>query len=613
MKLINFDNVIFEGKLAKMPTLFSSMKKNSSYVPSKYYAERYNKGGVVRTMDIIYDVLRMYKGTYPSIKAYCAKTKQGYVAEQQKANGEVTVVHILRKRDGSFYCKASVIDGDGIAIKYIMTSDNKSLVLLGLMPLILADQEALDIYNKMSDYLEWDPDSDDWLHNDHINDFAKLLNVFSSNAEARLSFEISERIRIDTDSISMLKIADLDVDILQEYIGVPLKFQQKLPHNCTASVSKKETMSFEGRYAYSKRIFSKEESSLIAKVPSGYIMPDYVPEICNYFQKSSCFPSPMRVAYLIGPAGTGKTEAANAISAGLGLPHDHYTCNPNTEIFDFIGQFSPNGHSDTPLSYENIRTELGLPSTEDIINDPCYAYELIYGKKPSSIPDEGKIIVNMMDRVLSHVAKMDNGNAFTYVESGLIKAIKYGYGFEIQEIGCVLRPGVAVGLNALLETGNHNYITLPTGEVIKKHPDCTIIFTSNDEYEGCNNLNQSVLDRMSLVYRIPNPPKDVMKSRILSRLNFPDINILNRMIDVIYNISAAAKERDITDGVCGYRALENWAMAVMIMSMDKNPITDAMVYQTAISTVMNKTSQNSEYVSELMTCLTCQFAAPDNI
>lgn len=611
MNLINFDNVVFTGKLAGMPTIFNPMQTNSTYVPSKYYEERYNKGMIARTMDIIYDVLRMYKGTYPGVKAYCAETKKGYVAELQWDNGDVSAIYILKKRDGSYYCKASVIDENDVCTKFIINNENKSLVLLGLMPLLLADQEASEIYSKMSDFLEWDPDAQDWIFEDHINEFAQLLNAFSCNVEARLSYAIPEQIKIDTDGISMLKRADLKVDIKKEYVGIGMKFFTDVV-SATPTTQQPQNTDFEGKYAYSQREFSDEEKKLIARLSKGYVMPEFVPEICNFFQKSSCFPSPMRVAFLIGPAGTGKTEGANAICAGLGLPIDHYTCNPNTEIFDFLGQVFPNG-SDTALSYEEIRKELRLPSTEDIVNDPVSAYEVMYGHRPEGIPDEGAIIEDMIKRVMEHIISMGGGKSFRYVESGLIKAAKYGYGFEIQEIGMVLRPGVTVGLNALLETGHNSYITLPTGEVIKKHPDCTFIFTSNDKYEGCCNLNQSVFDRCSLVYRIPNPPKEVMKERIISRLGFPDVTTLNRMIDVIYDISSASKEKDITDGVCGYRSLENWAMAVMIMAMEIGAITDAIVYQTAITTVMNKSSQNEESVQELMSCLTCQFAAPNNV
>ena len=218
----------------------------------------------------------------------------------------------------------------------------------------------------------------------------------------------------------------------------------------------------------------------------------------------------------------------------------------------------------------------------------------------------------MVEKVME--AASANQKDFTYVESGLVKAIKNGYGFEIQEIGCVMRPGVAVGLNALLETGENSFLTLPTGEVVRRHPDCTIIFTSNDEYEGTCNLNQSVLDRMSLVYRIENPPKEVMMDRILARTHFPDIPTLQKMVDVIYHLSTAAKEKDITDGVCGYRSLENWCMAAMIQSrLNGGKITDDICYKTAIMTVMNKVSQHVEFVEELMSSLTYYFAAPNNI
>lgn len=602
--LLNFDNVTFSGKLSGMKTIFTA---GSGYTPSVYYKKRFDRGIPARTMDIIYDVLRIYKGTFPNLKSYVVETNKGYAAEILRGT-DADCAMILKKKDGTYYIKASSMDENDVMTVLSLSGISREVVLLALMPLILEDEEAARIYNEMSDYLEWDEDAQDWIFNDHIADFAMKLNVFSTNVEARLSDGL---INVDTNKVSALKQAELNITVKTAFCGVPVKFKPE-----TTAVSVKETQEnkeFAGKYAYdTQRIFTEEEKQMMAKLPANYVMPDFVPEICNYFKQSTKFPAPMRVAYLIGPAGTGKTEAANAIFAGLGLPGGHYTCNPATEIFDFIGQVFPNT-SDTPVSFDAIRQELNLPSTEDVINDPQTAYEQVYGKKPTSFPDEGAIIVEMMNRVMKYMASKGSGKNFTYVESGLIRAARLGYGFEIQEIGCVLRPGVAVGLNALLETGGNAYITLPTGETIKKHPDCTFVFTSNDEYEGCCNLNQSVLDRMSLVYRIENPPKTAMKERIKARLGFPDESILDRMIDVIYDISQAAKEKGIEDGVCGYRALENWAMAIMIKSMETGFISDAIVYQTAINTVMNKASQKKEYVEELMSSLTCQFAAPNNI
>ena len=607
--LLNFDNVQFEGKIADLKTTFTS---GGDFKPSKYALTRFKRLGQSRTMDVIYDVLRAYKGT-STTERFVGKTATGVVSELS-VDGK-TQVTILSKKGSVYSIKASFIDDNDVITGLTLDSKTKAGVMLSLMPIILEDEEAKDIYDKMSTYLEWDVDADDWLFNDHKSEFAILLNQFSSNVESRIMYTHEcgdSAIFIKTDKVAMLKSTDLRQEIVQEYCGVPKKFTAPVKKE-TPTAPSKENAAFEGSFAYNpSRVFTENEKKLIAKLPANYIIPEYVPEICECFKESSDFPAPMRVVYLIGPGGTGKTESANAIAAGHGLPIDHYTCNPETDIFAFIGQVFPNTGSDA-ISYDEVRKELGLPDTEDIVNDPIGAYEKLYGTKPSGFPDEGKLILEMMERVMKYMASSGSGKNFTYVESGLIKAARLGYAFEIQEIGAILRPGVAVGLNALLETGGNAFITLPTGEVIKKHKDATFIFTSNDEYEGTCNLNQSVLDRMAMVYRIDNPPKEVMKKRIMARINFPDAAVLDRMIEVIYAVSEAAKERGITDGVCGYRSLENWCMATMIKSKKQGFISDALVYQTAIQCVMNKASQKKEYVDELMSSLTTQFAAPNNI
>lgn len=614
--LLNFEDVKFSGKLEGMKTIFTMF---DSYSPSKYYESKLNAGSPARTQDTIYEVLRLYKGT-SSLERFVAQTNKGYVSEYVSENSSVVTTLSLKK--GVYEVKTASCDENDViqTIKDPMAA--KLSILLTLMPEILKDDEAKQIYDTMSDYLEWEPDSDDWIYNDHIADFAQLLNRFSTNFEMRYQYPeivggaaaIPQLKASDENFIYTFRQEDLKITPTSVFVGKPVKFIVSVSELKKEEKVKVKSSSFEGMYAYdSSRKYTEEEKNLIAKIPDKYVMPDFVPEICEYFKESSNFPAPMRVAYLIGPAGTGKTEAANAIFAGLGLVGGHYTCNPSTEIFDFIGQVFPNCSNDEDVSFDSIREKLGLPNTDDVVNDPETSYEKVFGVKPTTFPDEGKIIVEMMNRVIKYLSENANGKNFTYVESGLIKAARLGYGFEIQEIGCVLRPGVAVGLNALLETGGNAYITLPTGETIKKDPNCTFIFTSNDEYEGCVNLNQSVLDRMSLVYRIENPPEIVMKQRIMSRLNFPDEKILDRMIQVIYDLNDASKKKGITDGVCGYRSLENWCMSAMIKGKKDSFISDAIVYQSGIQTVLNKTSQKKEYIEELMSCLTCQFSSPNNI
>lgn len=91
----------------------------------------------------------------------------------------------------------------------------------------------------------------------------------------------------------------------------------------------------------------------------------------------------------------------------------------------------------------------------------------------------------------------NNGSqSFTYVETDFLKALKKGYVVEIQEPTTIVQPGVMVGLNSLLE--QEGTITLPTGEVIMRHPDTVVVITTNVSYEGCRGMNRatrSVLKR----------------------------------------------------------------------------------------------------------------------
>ncbi len=74
---------------------------------------------------------------------------------------------------------------------------------------------------------------------------------------------------------------------------------------------------------------------------------------------------------------------------------------------------------------------------------------------------------------------------------------------EIQEANIIKRASVLEALNPLLAGGGKdNFIKLPTGEVITRHPDCVIAFTVNREYEGCNDLQEAVYSRINLIKQI---------------------------------------------------------------------------------------------------------------
>ena len=125
-----------------------------------------------------------------------------------------------------------------------------------------------------------------------------------------------------------------------------------------------------------------------------YVLPEEVVSICAHAQKSTEKSLPMRNFLLRGPAGTGKTDGAKAIAAGLHLPYVKYTCSANTEVYDFIGQVFPDtngpstGDADLDrerqelkemggITFENVKKLMDLPGLDDMDYDPEGTYKLL--------------------------------------------------------------------------------------------------------------------------------------------------------------------------------------------------------------------------------------------
>ena len=68
---------------------------------------------------------------------------------------------------------------------------------------------------------------------------------------------------------------------------------------------------------------------------------------------------------------------------------------------------------------------------------------------------------------------------------------------------------------------------LQNGEDISRHKDTVIIATTNDNYRGCEELNESVIDRFQLVLTMDLPEKREMVDRVIKRTGiFVSTNIL---------------------------------------------------------------------------------------
>ena len=349
-----------------------------------------------------------------------------------------------------------------------------------------------------------------------------------------------------------------------------------------------------GKYVLDpSRKLNAMEQTLVPFLPEWYIIPQEAVDICKHAQLTTGKPTQMRNFLLRGPAGTGKTMGAKAIAAGLGLPYMKYTCSAGTEIYDFVGMVFPNTEHSTGnaqldqereqlqamggVNYANVSKLLHLPDLDDMDYDPVGVYQALTGvENQAATPQDCMELV--LEKVTEKVRQLSvsvegeaSSQTYTYVETDFIKALKNGYLVEIQEPSTILQPGVLVGLNSLLEQSGT--ITLPTGEVIRRHPDAVVVVTTNVSYEGCRTLNQSVVDRMSLVKDIQLPSPEVMAQRVMAVTGATDEYQVAQMVQVVNDLADYCRKNGITDGTVGMRSLLDWVTSAEISG---NPYTSAM-------------------------------------
>ena len=197
----------------------------------------------------------------------------------------------------------------------------------------------------------------------------------------------------------------------------------------------------------------------------------------------------------------------------------------------------------------------------EIDEDPVGAYYNMTGDFNDEVTAED--VKTEIERVVkAEEDKKKNEKEFRYVYTPLIEAIKNGYVIEIQEPTVISKQGVLVGLNSLLD--NCKAIKLMTGEVIERHPDTVIILTTNTDYNGCKELNQSIVSRMNLIFDMNTPDVKTMTARAMGITGCKDKTIVRKMAETIEKIIKKCSEELITDGSCGMRELISWVQSYMI-------------------------------------------------
>ena len=520
---------------------------------------------------------------------------------------------------------ASIYDEDAETLEnYELTNTGRdgAAIIMAMMPFLAEETEFGEYLSKYQ--FEFNLGIKD------VKKASEIMGVLCDNVYRRITDATNEaHINITLDNsgtITRINRAQIDGEVFRPSNVFEGEFKIFAKTSKSESIKSAKVLveldDFIGKYAFSERRFSPTEQLLIPKLPPWYVIPKEVIDVCKHAKQTTGKSLQMRNFLLRGPAGTGKTMSAMAIAAGLNLPYMKYTCSAGTEIYDFIGQIFPDTDNvstgdkelDAEISqlksmgginYANVAESLKMPDFDDMDYDPVGAYKEITGyDNPSATTKDCMSAV--MERVTDKIKRLcsvresgeDKKQQFKYVETDFIKALKNGYVVEIQEPTTIIQPGVLVGLNALLEQGGS--ITLPTGEIIKRHPDAVVIITTNVSYEGCRGMNQSVNDRMSLVMDVELPSPEVMVQRAMSVTGVTDELMVSKMVHVVNDIADHCRRNNINDGCVGMRSLIDWIISSEITGD---------VYASALKTVISKaTSDEDDRLTLISSVLEPEFA-----
>lgn len=276
---------------------------------------------------------------------------------------------------------------------------------------------------------------------------------------------------------------------------------------------------------------------------------------------------------LEGDAGSGKTELAKALSYQLQLPYTKVTCFADMDKSDVFGALLPvaeNTEEDGELLEAIYQTD-SLQAVLDLVAEH-------FSLTPSAAKEKLAQLVARIETTEKNPVQ------YRFYPSEIVRALEKGYLLEIQEPTVIRDASVMVALNSALEA--NGMLNTPTG-LVRRHPDCVVVITTNRNYQGTRPLNESLRDRMQHAEKMDLPPLAVMVSRGAVKTGFDQEEPLTLMAKVIRLLEETAKANAIK-GVAGMRSYFYW---INTMKQGQDPL--ATIYPKVLYKLTTEPSELS--------------------
>lgn len=185
------------------------------------------------------------------------------------------------------------------------------------------------------------------------------------------------------------------------------------------------------------------------------------------------------------------------------------------------------------LSAKLVCREIGLPVMA-VVNCTANTDEFILGKH---LPIDGEL---------------------RFCESDVTRAVRNGGAVIFEEINFA-KPQYLSFLNSLLD--DNEFIQLDTGEYVKRHKNFRFFATMNDGYAGTNKINEALLNRMDIIWYVPEMEDSFIKQTLVTEVPSCEKNV-DKMLSVFHKIKALFED-NAYDGTISIRNLLSWAKMAM--------------------------------------------------
>lgn len=364
-------------------------------------------------------------------------------------------------------------------------------------------------------------------------------------------------------------------------------------------------------FVRNEKDFSDTEKAMIPRIESFHVVTNeerfILSEIVDTFSDKL---NSINTIMLMGSSSSGKSHMASTLFARMKRPMTNpLVCSPNMDEAALKGVTLPviedsDKRRGTLSKADNalldrlyqagtdeearslIASSLKIPDPEEILYDPCGSYLEMTGKAEEVSADkvirfaESLITGKLLDlSAKTSTGRGETGISYKYYKSPLVRAIEHGWAIEVQEFNVVKDTALFTCLNNVFDKDGDGILETPYGKV-KRHPDFRAVYTANPGYAGSRDPHQSVIARADMVMVLNNPPREVMKKRVKSRMPFDDDRLLDQVIDCFCNVAETAKDIGLT-GEATMRELYRFSNAVFrevdeqlaVMNYLINPIT----------------------------------------